>query len=124
MFWFEDMVEHKIREALERGDFTDLPGQGQPLEFTGEPLGVPEELRVAYRILKNSGFVPPELEMRNEIYNVEQLLKGLDAGPERSKAMRRLHLLNAQLAASQRGDRNLRLEAEYYDRFVQRLSDR
>ena len=35
---------------------------------------VPEELRAGYRLLKNAGFLPPELKLRNEIASVEQLL--------------------------------------------------
>ncbi len=123
MLWFEAIVEQKIRAASERGEFADLPGQGRPLDLTADPL-VPEDLRVAYRILKNAGFLPPQLEARKEIYDLQQLMRGMDAGPERSKALRKLHLLNTQLAASQRGGRNLRVEAEYYERLVERLSER
>ena len=123
MLWFEAIVEREIRAASERGEFADLPGQGRPLDLTADPL-VPEDLRVAYRILKNAGFLPPQLEARKEIYDLQQLMRGMDAGPERSKALRKLHLLNTQLAASQRGARNLRVEAEYYERLVERLSER
>lgn len=122
VLWFEDIVEQKIRAALERGELADLPGQGRPLDLPADPL-VPEDLRVAYRILKNGGFVPPELEVRNEIYDLEQLIRGMDTGPERSKALRKLHLLNTQLAASQRGG-NLQVEAEYYAKLVERFSER
>jgi hypothetical protein len=123
MLWFADIVEEKIRAALDRGDFTNLPGQGKPLELRADPL-VPEDLRVAYRILKNAGFVPPQLEARHEIHDLEQLIRGMDTGAERSKALRKLHLLNMQLAATQRGGSNLQLEAHYYERLMERLSDR
>jgi len=123
MLWLEDIVEQKIRAALERGEFADLPGHGRPLDLTADPL-VPEDLRVAYRILKNAGFVPPQLEARNEIHDLEQLIRGMDAGAERSKALRKLHLLNTQLSASQRGGRNLQLEADYYERLMERLAER
>ncbi len=122
MLWFEALVEQKIREAVERGELAHLPGQGRPLDFTADPL-VPEDLRVAYRILKNAGFLPPQLEARNEIHDLEELIRGMDAGPERSKALRKLHLLNTQLAASERGGRNLQVEAEYYAKLVQRFSE-
>jgi hypothetical protein len=123
VLWFEAIVEREIRAASERGEFADLPGQGRPLDLTADPL-VLEDLRVAYRILKNAGFLPPQLEARKEIYDLQQLMRGMDAGPERSKALRKLHLLNTQLAASQCGGRNLRVEAEYYERLVERLSER
>lgn len=33
---YQDVVETQIREALERGDFDDLPGTGQPLNLKDE----------------------------------------------------------------------------------------
>ncbi len=55
------IAEQRIAEAIENGDFDDLPGSGKPLELDDDSL-VPEELRLAYRVLKNAGFVPPEIE--------------------------------------------------------------
>ena len=55
------IAEQKIAEAIENGDFDDLPGAGKPLELDDDSL-VPEDLRLAYRILKNAGFVPPEVK--------------------------------------------------------------
>ena len=55
------IAERKIAEAIANGDFDDLPGSGKPLELDDDSL-VPEELRLAYRILRNAGFVPPEIE--------------------------------------------------------------
>ena len=57
----EFIAEQRIAEAIENGDFDNLPGAGKPLELDDDSL-VPEELRLAYRILKNAGFVPPEIE--------------------------------------------------------------
>jgi hypothetical protein len=119
VLWLDAIAEQKIREAAERGEFADLPGEGQPLDLAGDPL-VPEDLRVAYRILKNAGFLPLTLEAQREIRDLEQLIRGMEVGPERSRALRKLHLLNARLAVSRGG--NLRVEAEYYERLVERLS--
>lgn len=63
---FNDLIERRIDEARRRGAFDDLPGSGRPLEFDDDRL-VPEELRVAWRILKNAGFVPPEVEALRDI---------------------------------------------------------
>jgi hypothetical protein len=65
---FEEMVERRIEEAYREGAFENLPGTGKPLELGDDRL-VPEELRAAFRLLKNAGFVPPEVEA----------LRGLDA---------------------------------------------
>ena len=121
MLWFEAMAEQKIREAIERGEFAGLPGQGRPLDLTDDAL-VPEDLRVAHRVLKNAGFLPRELEARKQIHDLERLVVELGAGPERAKFLRKLHLLNTQLAASQSRPTNLRLEAAYFENLVQRLA--
>jgi hypothetical protein len=63
---FDDLIERRIDEARRRGAFDDLPGCGRPLELDDDRL-VPEELRVAWRILKNAGFVPPEVEALRDI---------------------------------------------------------
>lgn len=121
MLIFETIAEQKIREAIEPGELADLPGQGRPLTFDDDPL-VPEDLRMAYRILKNAGFVPPELEAQSEIRELEQLILGMEAGGERSTALRKLELLNIKLAESRRGSQDLQLESHYYEKLVQRLT--
>lgn len=121
MLAFEALAEKKIREAIERGEFDDLPGAGRPLDLNDDPL-VPEDLRLAYRILKNAGFVPPELEAQKEIRDLEQLIRGMDAGAERSRALRKLELLSSKLGASSRAGKDLRVEAAYYDKLIERLS--
>ena len=70
---FDWVAEQKILEALARGELDDLPGAGRPLELDDDAL-VPQDLRLAYRILKNAGFVPPEVEARREIAELERLL--------------------------------------------------
>lgn len=49
---FDEIIEERIRGAVLRGDFEDLPGEGKPLELDDDML-VPVELRVANRVLKN-----------------------------------------------------------------------
>lgn len=61
MYAFDFLAERKIEEALARGELENLPGTGRPLELEDDSL-VPEDLRMAYRILKNAGFVPREVE--------------------------------------------------------------
>ncbi|NIS74400.1 MAG: DUF1992 domain-containing protein [Deltaproteobacteria bacterium] len=71
------IAEEKIKEAIERGFFKDLPGAGMPLEMDDLSL-VPEELRMCYKVLKNAGLLPPELELRKEIATLELLLETID----------------------------------------------
>ena len=96
------LVEQKILEAAARGEFDHLPGAGRPLELDDDAL-VPEDLRLAYRILKNAGFVPPEVETLYEIAALERLAMG------NATAVKKLALLKA------------RIEARYYDKAIARL---
>jgi len=68
------MAEQKIKEAMERGEFDNLKGHGQPLEL--EDLSyVPEELRVGYKLLRNAGMVPEELVLSKEILSLQAMLE-------------------------------------------------
>jgi hypothetical protein len=102
MLAFELLAEKKIAEALMRGELDDLPGQGRPLELDDDPL-VPEDLRVAYRILKNAGYVPPEIEALQAISALERLIDRTPDGEQRRAAVRKLDLLRAQLDRSRPG---------------------
>ncbi|MFP4130648.1 MAG: DnaJ family domain-containing protein [Thiohalospira sp.] len=82
MSLLDELAEQRIREAAERGDFEDLPGRGEPLALEDDAL-VPEELRAGYRLLKNAGFVPPELESMRELREVETLIRHAEAEADR-----------------------------------------
>lgn len=56
----EFIAERRIAEALAKGELDELPGAGKPLELDDDAL-IPEELRMAYRILKNAGYAPEEV---------------------------------------------------------------
>ncbi|THF75131.1 DnaJ family domain-containing protein [Cohnella fermenti] len=77
MEWSASIAEQRIREAARSGSFDDLPGKGKPLP-RDDLEGVPDELRIGYRILKNAGALPPELELRKEMVSLEQLILACD----------------------------------------------
>ena len=122
MLTLDAIAERRIREAQERGEFDDLPGAGAPLEPEDNAL-VPEELRAAYRILRNSGFLPPELQVYSEIREVEQLLQRVADDGERARLMSRINFLLGRSAAGRRhGD--LRVDEQYFERIAERLQQR
>ncbi len=90
------LVEERIREAIRRGDFDDLPGAGRPLALDDDLL-VPPEARIANRILKNSGFVPLEALERREIAALEASIARLGDAAARQRALTRLALLRTRL---------------------------
>jgi hypothetical protein len=119
----DDLIETRIRDAQARGEFDDLPGAGKPLpdeDFSG----VPEELRVAVRILKNAGCVPAEVEaLRDLDAMVAQLARG-DHGPRDEHARKRgeRRLLALTIALESRGlARTAAALVEYRERIVRRL---
>jgi hypothetical protein len=86
------IAERKIREAMERGEFDNLPGKGRPIPHDDEILGVPEELRMGYKILKNAGFLPLELELRREILTLGDLIRACVDEEEKTELRRRLSM--------------------------------
>jgi hypothetical protein len=67
------IAEQRIREAMERGEFDNLPLHGQPLKLD-DLTSVPEHLRMGYKILKNAGVLPEEMQLKKEIVSLKTLL--------------------------------------------------
>jgi len=96
MDWLERLAEERIREAMERGEFDDLPLSGKPLP--SEPnSSVPEDLRLAYKLLKDAGYLPPEMELRKEILSLKELLSTVEDDGERVKLGQRINDLVLKL---------------------------
>ena len=53
MLALDIIAQRRIDEAAARGELQGLPGEGAPLDLYEDPL-VPEEMRMAKRILKNA----------------------------------------------------------------------
>jgi hypothetical protein len=87
---FSRIAERRIVEAMQNGEFANLPGMGKPLTFENESM-IPEDLRMVYRILKNAGCIPPELELKNEVINMSALINTIDDDKERLKKIRELN---------------------------------
>ena len=95
---FEAIVEERIKKAQKDGAFKDLPGRGRPLNF--EDIDGPPEFRMAHKILKNAGFLPPEVELRKKISHTRDLMTSLaDDSPEKAKLRKKLNYLLAKLDA-------------------------
>ena len=69
---FDRIVEAMIKEAMERGEFDNLPGQGKPIDLT-EYFEMPEEVRLAHSMLKNAGMTPREVDLLKEIAELKKL---------------------------------------------------
>jgi hypothetical protein len=78
------LAESKIQAAMARGDFDDLPGRGKPLPL--EDLSrVPPDLRMGFKLLRNAGCLPPELEARKEVTRLGSLMAATGDPEERAR---------------------------------------
>src|SRR5262249_37611771 len=84
------IAEQRIREAIDRGFFDDLPLKGRRLRLE-EDESIPPELRMAFKILKDAGCLPPEVELRREIASLSELLDTIADPAERSRLRRELN---------------------------------
>jgi hypothetical protein len=113
MLSLDILAEQRIREAQDNGEFDNLPGAGAPLALDDDAL-VPEELRAAYHLLRNSGFVPPELEPHCEIRSLEQMLQAVQDDDRRNALLSRIQFLLSRRATSGHR-RDLRVESAYFE---------
>lgn len=104
MHWLDRIADEKIQAAIERGELDNLPGAGKPLRIVKNPF-VPEDLQVAYKMLKDAGFVPPELELKREIVTLKALLQTVTEEENRTSLARRINELVLRL--------NLRLKRSF-----------
>jgi hypothetical protein len=121
MLILERIAEKRISEAMERGEFENLSGSGRPLVQDDNPM-VPESLRMAFKILKNAGITPPEVEARTEIRQLEDMLSGMEDEAERLRAMKRLNVLRLKIDTGRPDRQTLCVDALQHQRVVERLA--
>ena len=87
-------VSEQIEEAMERGEFRNLPGKGKPLKLDTNPFLTPQ-VRMANRLLKENGFAPRWIELKKEIKQekgqLERLLINLKSRRERLAVLIQQH---------------------------------
>jgi hypothetical protein len=108
MEYLQRIVEERIQKAQEEGAFDNLPGKGKPLALD-EDIFIPEDLRLTYKILKNSNCLPIEMEMRREIFNLRQLLHAAIDSETRRELRRELNLMILSLNLRRKGSVGLDL---------------
>ncbi len=99
MIGFEKIIEEKIREAMDAGEFENLSGKGKPIDLDAY-FSTPSDLRLGYSVLKSSGCLPPEVELRKEIEDLETKRASCTSETERARLAKeiegkrlKLHLL-------------------------------
>ncbi len=118
MHLLDQLAEQKIADAIANGELSNLPGQGQPLP-EDDCQFVPEELRVAYRIMKNANLLPAGLQVRKEINQIETLLAIAENDQQKMQLHRKMQFLLMKLDSSTTHSLLLN-EAYYRDRIAHR----
>jgi hypothetical protein len=121
--YFSRVVEERIVEAQRSGAFDNLPGKGRPLKLEDQSW-VPDDLRMAYHILKNAHILPPEAELRKEIYILEDLLKHVEDEGERKAMLKSVQSKMIRLDLLKRRSLSMETIRYYGSKLVHRFSRR
>lgn len=121
-FGMDKLIEERIRKAQAEGAFDNLPGEGKPLNLDDDQL-IPEELRMVCRVLKNAGYVPPEVEELRELRQLEAVVVGDALEGERLAARKRMEFLLIKLEQSGMARVAQAAWNQYADKVAARLAE-
>ncbi len=120
---FEAIVEERIKQAQKQGEFDHLEGLFRPLNL--EDQDIQESWRLPVKILKNAGFLPPELELRKSIQETRKILENCDEGSsQRHGHEKKLNYLLTKLAMirQERGCTMPLTDENYKQNLIEKLS--
>jgi hypothetical protein len=83
---------------------------------------VPDDLKMAYKIMKNAGYLPPEIEMKKEIQSLEELIASTEDEHLRLKQMKKLTVLLMKVEAARKTPTNFAAQDDYYRKVVERVT--
>jgi hypothetical protein len=117
------IVEQRIKEALDKGEFDHLPGKGKPLALEDDGH-IPEDLRIAYKILKNADCLPPEIQEKKEITRMEDMLASIPDDLERYKLVRKINYRVMKLNMSGKRSPLLEEKQVYFKKLVDKFAEK
>jgi len=117
---FHKIIEERIQTALKKGEFDNLEGAGKPLKLHDD-ANVPQEMRLAYKILKNADMLPPEIELQKDIRRMEDLLEEITDVAEKYRTIKKLNFMIMKLNTMRGGPIELEVPQHYADRICARL---
>ncbi len=120
---FDEIIEHRIQEAAANGDFDNLPGRGKPLRLEDDSH-IPEDLRMAYKVLKNANCLPPEVELRRDIRHMKDMLDDIPDEAEKVRQIQRINYKIMKLNTMGRGSPLFEEHEVYYKKVVDRLGSK
>ena len=117
------IAEQRIAEAMREKDLNSPKWKNKPLPLEDDRF-VPEDLKMAYKILKNSGYLPPEIEERKEVKKLEDLIACTEDEHERLRQMKKLNVLLMKIDAKRPSASNITSQHDYYRKVVERITVR
>ncbi|MBR5882597.1 MAG: DUF1992 domain-containing protein [Mailhella sp.] len=121
LHFMASQAERRIAQAQKEGAFEHLPGEGRPLDLEDDS-SVPAELRMAFKVLKNAGYVPPEIADRKEIGTILDLLEHCEDGAEKVRQMQKLDVILMRMNSRRERSVALTEHDPYYENVVRRIS--
>jgi hypothetical protein len=98
MATLDERIAQNLRDSERSGELQSSPLWGKPLDLADAWAQTPEPLRMAFKALKEAGFVPPEVQTMQRIAALRQAIAA-DPGADGAGPMRaRLAELQQQLA--------------------------
>ncbi len=82
---FEKIAEQKILDAMARGEFDNLSGEGKPLQGLDAYFATPEQVRMGYSVLKSAGVVPEEVSLLKDIESLKERLQSCSDDASRTR---------------------------------------
>ncbi|MCM3782831.1 DUF1992 domain-containing protein [Neobacillus mesonae] len=121
---FSRIAEQKIAEAIEKGELDHLPGAGKPLVIE-DMSHIPEDLRASYKILKNSGYLPPELSLQQECVSLQQMIQACINEEEKGHMQKKLNekQIRLRMLLEDRGISTNHTLGGYEDKIRAKLGD-
>lgn len=107
---WQGLVEQRILDGMERGMFDNLPGMGKPLNLDDDQF-VPQEFKMAFRMLRSTGMAPLWVELnkeiradlerlerfRSHIHRQWQTISPIELAHRRDEYLRRISEINSKI---------------------------
>lgn len=125
MDFFGIISEERIKKGYKEGEFENLPGFGKPLPHD-ELSHVPDDLRMAYRMMKNAGYTEEDNAVKQEMATIEDLIKKCEDPAEKKDLQKQLNqklLKFNRMMSKRRASTNSSIFKNYEDKIHHKLVD-
>jgi hypothetical protein len=94
----DEQIAQSLRESLSNGELQSAASWGKPLDLGDDFAQTPQELRMAFKALKEAGFVPPEIETMKQIAALREVIDADPESPDAEAMRQRMSDLQQHLA--------------------------